>query len=78
MSYDSGPSGKGLPVTPSDTVTIGGARGVYVGGTGTLVCDFADGASNVTFTAVPTGTILPIAPLRIKAASTATLIIALF
>jgi hypothetical protein len=65
-------------VTTSDTNTIGGCRGIYVGGAGNVVCDFADGQTNVTFTAVPAGTVLPIQPLRIKTASTATSIVALY
>lgn len=78
MAYDTGPSGKGVPVVPSETTTIGGARALYVGGGGNVVCDFADGLAGVVFTAVPVGSVLPIAPLRVRTATTATNIVALF
>lgn len=78
MAISIAPASTARAVTTSDTATIGGCRGVYVGGAGNVVCDFADGQNNVTFTAVPAGTLLPIAPLRIKTASTATLMVALY
>lgn len=65
-------------VTPSDTTGIGGCRGLWVGGAGNLTLDFPDGATNILMSGVPAGTLLPIAPLRVKAATTATLIIALY
>jgi hypothetical protein len=46
--------------------------------TGALTLHFADGQSNVVFSAIPAGTLLPVAPLRVKAATTATLIVALY
>lgn len=64
-------------VTPSDTTLIGGCRALYIGGAGNLTLDFPD-ASNVVFTAVPVGTTLCVSPLRVKAATTATLIVALY
>lgn len=65
-------------VVPSDTTGIGGCRGIWVGGAGNLTCDFADGANNVLISGIPAGTLLPISPLRVKAATTATLITALY
>lgn len=65
-------------VTPSDTTNIGGCRGLWVGGAGALTLDFADGATNIVFSGVPAGTLLPIAPAKVKAATTATLIVALY
>lgn len=72
------PASKASAVTTSDTATIGGCRGLWVGGAGNLTLDFQDGASNVVITGVPAGTLLPIAPLRVKVATTATNIVALY
>lgn len=71
------PSDSAASVTPSDTVILPGCRGLWVGGAGDLTLDF-NGETNVVFGAVPAGTLLPIAPLRVKAATTATLIVALY
>lgn len=56
-----------------------GNRGcnLYVGGAGTLSVTTLDG-SDVTFTAVPAGTVLPVQVVKLKSASTATLVIALW
>lgn len=56
-----------------------GNRGcnLYVGGTGTLVVTTIDG-SEATFAAVPAGTILPVQVVKLKSASTATSVIALW
>ena len=51
-------------------------RRVWVGGTGTLVCTFADG-SVATLQGIPTGTMLEIAVTSIAASSTATKVVAL-
>lgn len=64
-------------VTTSDTTVLTGVRGVYVGGAGNVVVN--DQNDNViTFSAVPVGTTLWISPKRIRVASTATLMVALF
>ncbi len=52
-------------------------KGVYVGATGTLVATMADG-SEVTFSAVAAGVVLPISITAIGAASTATGIVGLY
>lgn len=79
MAMSSGPATKAATVTPSDSTTIGGCRGLWVGGAGALTLDFADAqGTNIVIAAVPAGTLLPIAPLRVKAATTATLIVALY
>ena len=75
---DSGPARTAKAVTPSDTTTIGGCRSLWVGGAGDVTLDFADGTTNVVFSAVPAGQLLPVAPLKVKAATTATLIVALY
>lgn len=64
-----------VAVTPSDSTLIN-CVALYVGGTGNVVIDTVAN-TNVTFTAVPAGTTLWIKALRVKAASTATNIVAL-
>lgn len=69
-----------LAVTPSDSVnfTKGPCRGLYVGVTGDVNIYMID-TTSVTFSAVPAGTILPVAALRVNSTSTtATSIVALF
>jgi hypothetical protein len=78
MAISGGPASTAKVVTPSDTTTIGGCRGLYVGGAGNLTLDFADGATNIVFSGIPAGTVLPVAPFRVKAATTATSIVALY
>ena len=65
-------------VTPSDSTDLTTlARAIYVGGAGNVVAVQHDGTA-VTFTAVPAGTVLPIAVRRINSTSTtATSIVAL-
>lgn len=67
------PSSVYAAVTPSDTAGSGDltyvSRSIYVGGAGNVVAiTIAD--AEVTFTAVPVGTILPIRAKRIKATGT--------
>jgi hypothetical protein len=64
-------------VVKSDTPNMGGCRGIWVGGTGTVVAIDRDGTT-VTFSAVPAGTLLPISPRAIKVASTATGLVAMY
>lgn len=80
------PSFKAAAVTKSDTtlLTITTSAGVpqlpkalYIGGAGDVAAQFNDGTT-VTFSAVPVGTILPIRPQRVMAATTASLIVALY
>lgn len=78
MAIRGGPAETAKAVVTSDTTTIGGCRALWVGGAGNLTLDFADGSNNVVITGVPAGTLLPIAPLRVKAATTATSIVALY
>ena len=77
-----GPAGRAYAVTPSDSVDLDPVpRAIYVGGTGDLTVEIpgAGGApGTVTFAAVPAGTLLPIRPSKIKAASTATAIVAVY
>ena len=66
-------------ITPSDTTLIN-CRGIYVGGAGNVTLSIDGVTAAVTLTAVPVGTILPICldAGRVMAATTATLLIALY
>lgn len=67
-------------VTPSDTVDLaqGATVGIYVGGSGDVVC-ITSGGTTITFTALSSGMIHPIAATRIKATgTTATGILAVY
>lgn len=46
-------------VTPSDTTQIN-CRGIYVGGAGNVAVKTTPGATAVTFTAPPIGSIIPV------------------
>lgn len=60
-----------LAITPSDSTDLTQvSRGIYVGGAGNLVVTPAAGGSNVTFFAVPAGTVLPIRVSRVLSTST--------
>lgn len=63
------PSGIWHSVIPNDTTVLTEVKTVYVGVTGDVTCIDYSG-STVTFTAVPTGTFMPIAPSIIKATGT--------
>lgn len=54
------------------------SKGLYVGGSGNLVCRLVDDASDVTFTNVPAGSVLPIRVAYVRATSTATNIVNLY
>lgn len=72
------PARNGVAVTASDTTTYPECRGIYVGVTGNLTVDFRDGGTNITFIAVPAGTLFPFDILRVKAATTAASIVIVF
>jgi len=81
---DLGNAKRAAAVTKSDT-TLVNARGLYVGGAGDVVViliedfDSANPTSNTTtFSAVPVGTILPVAATKVMDATTATAIVALY
>jgi len=65
--------GDAVAITKSDTET-NAYSGIYVGGTGAVTVVTEDG-TNVTFSAVPVGTILPIRTQKVMAATTATLLV---
>lgn len=69
---------KFIPVTTSNTVAVpAGAVGLYVGGAGNVVVTDEDGGT-ATFTAVPVGSFLPISPVLVNTASTATLMVLIY
>lgn len=76
-NYDTEGLGKAAAVTKSDATDLGRTRAIWVGGTGNLVVTMADG-TDVTFTAVPAGSWLWIQVQKVKAATTATNIVALY
>jgi hypothetical protein len=72
------PGQAAFAITPNDTANINPTRGVYVGGTGTLKVDMADG-STVTFTGILAGQVHPLAVRRVYATGTsATTIIGIY
>lgn len=73
---NAGPATQVASVTKSDVTELGSVRGLYIGGAGDVVVEDYMGNS-ATFSAVPAGTILPIQAVKVKAATTATLIVAL-
>ena len=78
MSLMVDPARTAFAVTKSDSTVIQ-ARGLYVGGTGDVVVimEGDGGATSITFTAVPVGTILPIRVTKVMNATSATFIIGL-
>jgi hypothetical protein len=85
MSYNKLQAGRAAAVTPSDTVNIpaitGGSNNgcvLYVGGAGNLKV-LTVGGDEVTFTAIPVGTFVPVQVLKVFATgTTATNIVALW
>jgi len=85
MAYQKLQAGRAAAVTPSNTVDIPSVTGgsnngctLYVGGTGSVKV-LTIGGDEVTFSAVPAGTFMPIQVLRVFATGTsATGIVALW
>ena len=68
----------GAAITPSNTVNLPiAARAIYVGGSGDVKVTTIDG-SVLTFSSIPSGSLLPVSCLRVWADSTATSMLALF
>jgi hypothetical protein len=71
------PATRAVAVVPSDaTILDPKPRALYVGGAGDVVID-TEQDTGVTLSAVPAGSVIPIRAKRVKAATTATLIVAL-
>jgi hypothetical protein len=68
-----------VAVTPHESNDLASvSRALYIGGAGNLTVTMAGGGSNVTFTAVPAGSFLPIRVSKVLATgTTATSIVAL-
>jgi hypothetical protein len=67
-----------VAVTPSDATVLQTTKAIYVGGAGNVTVKMAGDSANILFTAVPVGTILPIAVTQVRATgTTATAIVAL-
>jgi len=63
------PADKAEAIAPNDGADLTNTtRGIYVGGAGNIVATV--GGTDVTFTAVQAGTVLPIRATRIKATGT--------
>lgn len=71
------PSGRWEPVTKSDSTILDLPRALYVGTAGNVVVQGVDDTTR-TFVNVPAGSILPIRPKRVMAATTAADILAMF
>jgi hypothetical protein len=71
-------STRAAAVTPNDS-TVVNCNAIYVGGAGNISVVLQSDNTPVTFTAVPVGSILPVAARIIRATgTTATLMVALF
>lgn len=69
---------KAIAVTKSDSTVLETTRGLYVGGGGDVAVVMADDET-VTFSAVPTGSVLPVQVKKVMSTNTtATLILALY
>jgi hypothetical protein len=66
----------GTVVTPSDSTELT-ARALWVGGAGSLTA-VLPGNDTVTFKGIAAGTLLPIPAVKVKADTSATLIVALW
>ena len=74
--YKSGAFDFAVAVTPSDS-TILNFSSLFVGGAGNVIVTLVNG-TDVTFASVPAGATIPIGGTKVKAASTATSIVALW
>jgi len=64
-------------VAPSDSTIFEITRGLFIGTTGDILVTMADG-HDAAFLNLPSGSLLPIQVSKVKAASTATNILALY
>lgn len=65
------PAQKAFSITPDDSNDLATVtRAVYTGKGGTLVCILADDSTEVTFSSVPSGQVLPLRVRRVKATGT--------
>lgn len=69
MRVEAAPAQEAAAVTPNDS-TVVDFDGLYVGGAGNVAVVMSQGSTPVTFTAVPAGTILPIAVQKVMSTNT--------
>jgi hypothetical protein len=72
------PLTRGVAVSVSDTEMTYACRAIFVGGAGNLSLLLMDGTTTLVISGVLAGTLLPIRARAIKAATTATNIVALW
>lgn len=75
-----GPASNAFAITPNDGTDLTfTTRAIYVGGAGAVAVDLAKSGTNITFSGIPAGTVLPIAVNRVRATgTTATGIVGLY
>lgn len=67
----SSPAVNASAVTPHATDPLANvSKGLYVGGAGDIACRLAGDSADVTFVAVPVGTVLPIRVSHVRATGT--------
>jgi hypothetical protein len=73
-------SGKWVVITPNDSVDLpsGVTKGLYVGVTGDVYADNDTGGTNILFKGLAGGMIHPIRVKRVRVASTATNLLAIY
>lgn len=72
------PGANATAITPNDSTNLEKtSRAIYIGGAGNLVVEMA-GGQTVTFTGVSAGCILPIRVNKVRTATTATNLVALY
>lgn len=69
---------KGVAVTKSDATILPATRALWVGGAGDLSLVFSGDTAAVTIKAVAAGTLLPFQVIQVKAATSASDIVALY
>jgi hypothetical protein len=73
------PIAEAAAITPHDTNLLANTcRAVYVGGAGSIVADMELTGTTITFAGATAGSVLPIRVIRVKTASTATLLLCLY
>lgn len=65
------PARNATAVTPHDSNALANvSKALYVGGAGNIACRLVDDSSDVTFSGIPVGTILPIRVTHVRSTST--------
>ena len=72
------PASNAIAVTKSDATVLTTTRALYVGGAGNISVVMAGAGNTVVFQGLPAGSLLPIRVTKVLAATTATLIVAMW